>query len=353
MTHRTAASSVAGMDQLTLAELGKIEWRDVPEPHIEDPADALVRPLAVSRCDIDLPYVTGLLPPPRPFALGHECVAEIVALGEHVTGFQVGQRVIVPFQISCGRCTRCARGHTGSCETVPFLAAFGLPLSGREWGGALSERLRVPFADHMLVPVPGDVPLWWLAAVADNASDGWRCVAPHLAASPHVPVLIVAGLAPSIALYAADAALALGAERVDVLSPNAAILAIAERIGANAIEAAFDGKRGPYPITVDASSDPAGLRLAVRSTDLEGICTCPVYYPGDETGLPLGRMYTKGIRFETGRCHARQVIPAVAAAVAAGRLHPDVIATRRVAWSDAAAAMAEPAVKLVVEREGI
>jgi hypothetical protein len=61
-------------------------------------------------------------------------------------------------------------------------------------------------------------------------------------------------------------------------------------------------------------------------------------------------MYTKGIRLETGLCHARTVIPAGAEATARGRLHPDVIASRRVPWRDAAAAMAEPAVKVVVER---
>jgi threonine dehydrogenase-like Zn-dependent dehydrogenase len=209
----------------------------------------------------------------------------------------------------------------------------------------------VPFAEAMLVPAPERVPAWWLAAVADNASDGWRCVAPHLRERPGAPVLVVAGLAPSIALYAADAALALGAERVDVVSPNPEVLRVAERIGAHAIESGFDGSHGPYPITVDASGDPAGLRLAIDSTDLEGVCTNPIYYPRRETPVPLGRMYSKGIRFHTGRCHARGEIPAVAEATANGRLHPEVIATRRVAWRDAAQAMAEPEVKLVVDRE--
>lgn len=103
------------MEQLTLVEQGKIEWQDVPTPRLEGAGEALVRPLAVSRCDIDLPYVTGLLPPPRPFALGHECVGEVTAVGETVTTVRVGDRVIVPFQISCGACVRCRRGHTGSC----------------------------------------------------------------------------------------------------------------------------------------------------------------------------------------------------------------------------------------------
>ena len=340
------------MEQLTLVEQGTIEWHDVPAPRIDGPGEALVRPLAVSRCDIDLPYVTGMLPPPRPFALGHECVGEVTAVGDGVATVRVGDRVIVPFQISCGVCGRCRRGYTGSCEAVPFLSAFGLPLQAREWGGALSDLIRVPFADAMLVPAPADVPAWALAAAADTATDGWRCVAPHLRARPGATVLVVAGMAPSIALYAADAALALGAGRVDVLSPNPAILDVATRIGAVAIESGFGGKRGPYDVTVDASVDPAGLALALRATDHEGVCVCPVYYFGESTPVPLGRMYTKGVHFHAGRCHARTEIPAVAAAIAAGRLHGDVIATRRVGWREAAAAMAEPAVKLVIDRAG-
>ena len=339
------------MEQLTLVEQGKIEWHDVPAPRLEGPGEALVEPLAVSRCDIDLPYVTGMLPPPRPFALGHECVGRVAAVGDGVTSVRVGDRVIVPFQISCGRCPRCARGHTGSCEAVPFLSAFGLPLQPREWGGALSDLIRVPFADAMLVPAPARVPAWTLAAAADNATDGWRCVAPYLAERPGASVFVVAGMAPSIGLYAADAALALGAERVDVLSPNPDVLRIAERIGAHPIEAGFGGKYGPYPITIDAAVDPTALDLAIRSTDHEGVCVSPVYYFGPATPVPLGRMYTKGIRLHAGRCHARHELPAVARAIAERRLHGDVIACRRVAWSDAAQAMAEPAVKLVVDRE--
>ena len=80
----------------------------------------------------------------------------------------------------------------------------GIPLTDREWGGALSEAIRVPFAEAMLVPAPAGVPAWCLAAAGDNASDGWRCVAPHLAARPGAPVLVLAGIAPSVSLYAAE-----------------------------------------------------------------------------------------------------------------------------------------------------
>ncbi|HVP28328.1 MAG TPA: alcohol dehydrogenase catalytic domain-containing protein [Myxococcota bacterium] len=339
------------MQQLTLDSSRRIEWRDVPEPTLEGDGEALVRPLAVSRCDIDLLYAAGILPPPRAFALGHECVGEIVALGDAVRGLSLGQRVVVPFQISCGACGRCLRGHTGSCERVPFLSAYGLPLSEREWGGALSDRIRVPFAEAMLLPAPQGVPDFVLAASADNATDGWRCVAPHLRARPGARVLVLAGIAPSIALYATDAALALGAGSVDFVSSDDDALAIAEALGAKTTQAPVASVRGAFEICIDATGDPAGLVAAVRATDKEGVCVSPVYYPGDATPLPMGRLYTKGIVLHSGRCHARRELPEVLRAIDAGRLHLDRIVTRRERFSDAAEAMAEPAVKLVIERE--
>src|SRR5271167_1604210 len=103
------------MQQLTLDTKRTIAWREVSDPTLESDRDALIRPLAVTRCDIDFPYASGLLPAPRAFALGHECIGEIVALGDAVKSLGLGQRVIVPFQISCGACGRCRRGHTGTC----------------------------------------------------------------------------------------------------------------------------------------------------------------------------------------------------------------------------------------------
>ena len=66
------------MRQLTCTGPNAIEWRDVPEPRLQGDGEALIRPLAVARCDIDLFLTAGLFPARGPFALGHECVAEIV-----------------------------------------------------------------------------------------------------------------------------------------------------------------------------------------------------------------------------------------------------------------------------------
>ncbi len=87
------------MRQLTCTAPGTVDWREVPEPRLQGDAEALVRPLAVARCDIDLFFTSGFFPRRGPFALGHEAVAEVLALGKAVRGLQVGQRVVVAFQV--------------------------------------------------------------------------------------------------------------------------------------------------------------------------------------------------------------------------------------------------------------
>jgi alcohol dehydrogenase len=82
--------------------------------------------------------------------------------------------VIVPFQISCGAGGRCRRGHTNACLSVPFRSSYGLkPVCGVEYGGALSDRIGVPFADRMLVRYPPGHAPSQTAALADQATDGF------------------------------------------------------------------------------------------------------------------------------------------------------------------------------------
>src|SRR5881398_1866812 len=199
------------MRQLTCTAPHQIEWRDVPEPHLEGDTEALVRPLAVARCDIDLFLTSGFVPLRGPFALGHEAVAEVVDIGDSVTGVTRGQRVVVSFEVSCGNCRSCHAGHTANCDRYPVLSDYGMqPLSGVEYGGMLSDLIRVPHADAMLQPISSALEPVALASVSDNVLDGYRAVAPHLAARPGSAVLVVAHALPSIPLYAVQAALALG-----------------------------------------------------------------------------------------------------------------------------------------------
>ena len=340
------------MEQLTYVEPGRLERLDVDDPEIRGPGEALVRPVAVATCDVDVMQVRGVFPGPIPF--GHEGIAEVVETGDGVTGFQRGDRVAVPFQVSCGECERCRRGHTAYCTAHPELhdrtateMKYGIGSGARNWGGFLSGLVRVPYADHMLVPLPEGVDPVTVASASDNIPDGYRTVAGPLAANPGAPVLVVGG--GGIGLYAAGVALALGAERVDYVDRDPSRLARAERIGANPVEGLPDRMPASYPVTVDASGDPDGLALAIRSTGTEGYCTSiGIYF--EPQAMPLLRMYSKGITFYTGIAHARPVMPEVLELVASGRLHPELATRDVVDWADAAEALADVSDKTVVRR---
>lgn len=340
------------MEQLTFVEPGKVELRDVPAPRIEAAGHAIVRPLAVSRCDLDFVFARGKAPVAGPFALGHECVGEVVDVGDGVRGVVPGDRVVVPFQISCGTCDPCRRGQTGNCASEPKLAAYGLaPLSGKEYGGAVSDALLVPYADAMLVKLPAGTDPVVAAALGDNAIDGYRTVAEPLAAMPGAKVLVAAGGAPSVGLYAVAAAKALGAAEVVYVDAGDDRGAVARKLGATVVYQKLDeGMRlGRFPITVDASGRPEGIRLCIASTEMEGTCTSIGIYFAD-VPFPLFNMYTRGIRFITGRIHTRRDLPAALALAAKGAFDLGAVATTRVPWARAAEAWLEPCPKLVLHR---
>jgi alcohol dehydrogenase len=340
------------MRQLTCIGPRTLEWRDVPPPGIQGPGEAVVRPLAVARCEIDPLLCSGLFPLQAPFALGHESVAEIVELGDDVRGLEVGQRVVVAFQLSCGACRSCGAGHSANCDRYPVLSDYGMqPLSGVEYGGMLSDRLHVPHAEAMLQRVPEGIAPAALASVSDNVLDGYRTVAPHLAEQPGADVLVVCHGTRSIALYAAQAALALGAGRVDFACDDDTALSLAEKLGARPLATDFARRAARYPIVADCGMRPEGVRYSLSSTEPEGICHSASYLPMPETGIPLGKLYTLGIRFFTGRAHSASLLPEVMPLIAERRLRPEEVTTRVVGWEEAPEAWLEDTIKLVVARD--
>jgi threonine dehydrogenase-like Zn-dependent dehydrogenase len=341
-----AAQYGSRMRQLTLIEPHRLDWLEVDDPERKDDRDALVRPLAVATCDLDAPIIAGRTPYPPPIAVGHECVAEVVEAADG--GPERGALVSVPFQISCGECSRCRRGLTGNCESVPFLSMYGFGSFGGDWGGFLSDVVRVPFSDHMLSPLPDGVSAEAAASVSDNIVDGWRLVAPGLEQWPDGEVL-VAGGSPSVGLYGVQIALALGAARVVYCDVDDTRLQKAEELGAEVV-AGYPERLGPFPITAMVSSDPAALALAARSTAPDGICTCAGIVFKPETPIPLLEMYTKITTFRAGRPHARPTIPRVLELMADGRLRPEVITDRVLGWDDAPDALGDNPGKLIFSR---
>lgn len=339
------------MRSLVCTGPGALEWREPADPVLESDGDALVRPIAVATCDLDAAMIAGETPFPAPMALGHEGVAEVVEVGDGVRSVQPGTLVSVPFQVSCGECEACRRGRTGNCRSVKGTAMYGFGAVGGDWGGFLSDAVRVPWADHMLVPLPAGLDPAAVASASDNIPDAWRTVGPPLQREPGAAVLIVGGAGSgSIGLYATGIALALGAESVTYVDADAGRRATAAAFGAEAIEPGAE-RLGPFAITVDSSLDPDGLALALRSTATDGVCTSTAIYFGDPVPLPLFEMYLKVVTFETGRVHARPAIPEVLDLAAGDAFRPEEVTSRVVTWDDAPAALLERDwVKLVAQR---
>jgi alcohol dehydrogenase len=336
------------MRQLRFIEKGKLEWREATDPKLEGDREALVHPVALATCDIDVAFVRGRFPA-ESFPFGHECVGEVTDVGDGVEAVEPGDLVSVPFQISCGECDACRAGRTGNCESVPRLSTYGLPI-GDDFGGFASDSVRVPYADAMLVSIPEGISPSAVASLSDNIPDAWRCVAPPLEERPGSPVLIALG-AGSIALYSVAIAVALGAERVDVVGGRDRDRELAAKLGANVLDEEFPDRAGFYPITVDASADPDGIACVLRSTDRDGYSTSIGIYL-EPTPLPLLDMFTQGVTFVTGRPHVRPIMPEVLELIRQGRFDPEPITAQKVAWNEAAEALSELRAKTVVEQAG-
>lgn len=334
------------MRQLILHGPDNAEWVEAPEPKLLEPTDVLVRPLAVAACDLDVAAVRGAVSLGTDYPLGHEFVGEIAEVGNDVTRWTPGHRVIVPFQISCGTCGTCIRGNTGNCESVPRLSMYGFAdIGGREWGGAWADLVRVPFADNMLVLLPDGVPVPAAANISDNLTDAWRSVAPYLEAEPHRDVLVFGGGGPSIGLWAAEFAVALGACEVDYVDDDETRLRHAENAGANALADPLEHARTRRSLVIEVTGDPNILRTAVRATAPDGICVSTAPYWGDAE-LPLLDMYSKNVTFVTGRPHSRAQLPHVLELVGQGAIDPLRIATI-VSWDDLPDAFSDAPPKLV------
>jgi threonine dehydrogenase-like Zn-dependent dehydrogenase len=375
------------MRELNLVRAGRLEWRDRPEPVVESGTDALVRPFVASRCDGDaLPIhrhvsramqaglksglidpvvasILGSVPFKGPFGIGHECVAQVTEVGAEVSEINVGDVVVVPWAISCGSCEECRLGLTAKCSTMSAespgrtLAAFGFGPNCGRWGGMVTDSVRVPFADHMLVRVPGSVDPLRVAAASDNLADAWRAVVPALGERPGGSVLVIGGGAQSIGLYAAGLAVRHGAETVDYLDDSETRLEVAQAFGATPHQVAKNrrgstvDRRSPgYDVVVEASSQAAGLRDAIRAVKPGGICTATGYYLASGTKVPIMDMYATSATLRVGVPHVRPVLPALLDFIATTDFPAEQVTSLLADWEDAPTAYAEHTTKLVLHR---
>ncbi len=364
------------MQQLMFLRPGKLEWWDVPEPRLESDEDALVEPIAVARCDLDLgilrgeaPFKGRLLhfirnhayrlisntalgkaPFKGPYPFGHEFVAKVKNVGDRVKNVKPGDSVIVSFQIACGKCDRCKAGLTNSCTSVPPRSMYGFgDLGGKQWGGAFSDLVRVPFADYMLIPLPASLSPSDAASMSDNIPDGYRTVGPFLKRNPGSSVLVVGGGAKSVGLYSVMIARAMGSP-VTYADDDPQRIKIAESFGATILSKKYPEPSTQYPITVDASANEEGLTFALRSLLPGGHCTSVGIYYKKKTSIPLLEMYGRGVTFQTGRVNVQPTLHDLLHLADYPHFCPCKVTTLTASWKDAPEALLDAGPKVVIER---
>jgi alcohol dehydrogenase len=188
------------------------------------------------------------------------------------------------------------------------------------------------------------------AGASDNIADGYRTVAPALAAQPGASVLVAGS--GSIALYAGWWARTLGAGSVTLASRDRALLARAERLGIDVLPVTDWPRRfATHTITVDCTGEPAGLAALIRATEAYGWCTSAAIYFGGDIPMPLFDMNMKGIRFDTGRVNGAAALPTVLELIARHGLTPATIGATEVGWQNMREALLDGAFKPIAVRD--
>ena len=150
---------------------GKKSWEDVPDATIQDPTDVVVRVDTTTICGTDLHILQGDVPAVTDGrVLGHEAVGTVTEVGDAVTSFKVGDRVLVPAITRCGRCEYCQRNMPSHCQTVGGIGwIFGHLIDGTQ-----AESVRVPYADTSLYLVPEEVSDEQAIFLADSLPTGYE-----------------------------------------------------------------------------------------------------------------------------------------------------------------------------------
>lgn len=213
----------------------------VPDARIEKPTDVLVRITSTNICGSDLHMYEGRTDMPPNAVLGHENLGEVIEIGQAVDRVQVGDRVVLPFNIGCGFCANCERGLSAYCLTtadrskIPNMAgaAYGFADMGPYRGGQ-AELLRVPYGDYNCLILPEDAQEKErdYVMLSDIFPTGWH--ATRLANLAPGDSVVIYGAGP-VGLMATISAIVQGASQVFVVDHDKDRLKTAESLGATAV----------------------------------------------------------------------------------------------------------------------
>ena len=340
-----------------------VRVENVPDPVIEQPTDAIIRVTSSAICGSDL-HLYEVLGPflTRGDVLGHEPMGIVEEVGSEVSHVKPGDRVVVPFNISCGSCWMCSRGLFAQCETTQNRATgkgaslFGYTELYGSVPGGQAEFLRVPQAHFGPIKVPDDHPDERFLFLSDILPTAWQAVT--FADLPPDGTLAVLGLGP-VGQFAARIGRHLGAARVIGVDSVPERLAMARRHGIetldtrevdNVAEALIELTAGRGPdgvidaVGMEAHDSPGGkaahsvvaalpdaianpladklavdrlgaLHTAVKSVRRGGTVSVSGVYGGEVDPMPMMEMFDRGITLRMGQCHVKRwiddILPAV------------------------------------------
>jgi threonine dehydrogenase-like Zn-dependent dehydrogenase len=350
----------------------------VPDPVILNPRDGIVRVTSSAICGSDLHLYHGYVPSMRAGdILGHEFMGEVVEVGSAVSRVSVGDRVVIPFAIACGRCSYCRRGEWSLCdnsnpnaEAVEAMYGFssaGLFGSSHLFGGyagGQAEYVRVPFIDVGALEVPPGVPDDQVLFLGDVLPTGW--MAAELCDIKPGDSIAVWGCGP-VGQFAIRGAFLLGADRVFAIDRVPERLVMAGAAGAEPIEDREDiveelkartAGRGP-DACIDAvgmeahggglagtrdrvmhalrigSDRGAGLRSAIQACRKGGKVAVVGAYSGYLDAFPIGAAFEKGLTIRGGQTPVHRYMRPLLARILEGEIAPEAIITHRMRLDDA------------------
>jgi len=361
---------------------GKSDVRidNVADPKIEDDRDAIIRITTTAICGSDLHLFDGFMPTLKQGdILGHEPMGEVVEVGSAVRNLQRGNRVVVPFTISCGSCFFCKKTLFSLCDNSNPNAEIARKMMGQSpaglfgfshmlggFPGGQAEYLRVPFADVGPIKIPSELPDEKVIFLSDIFPTGYMA-AENAQIEPGETVAVW-GCGP-VAQFAIRSAWMLGAGRVIAIDRVAERLAMAEQAKAETInfekEDVYDRLmemtkgRGPdscidavgaeahatgsFDAVIDAAKTalhlgtdrPHVLREAIRCCRKGGTISVPGAYVGFVDKLPFGAAMNKGLTLKMGQTHVQRYLPLLLGKIESGEIDPSFVITHRLKLSDA------------------
>lgn len=352
----------------------------VPDPTILNPGDAIVKITSTAICGSDLHLYNGFVPTmEQGDILGHEFMGEVVEIGPKVSRLKVGDRVVVPFPISCGHCFFCEQSLFSVCENSnpnahlaekmwghPTGGIFGYSHLTGGYAGGQAEYARVPYADIGPLVVPTNLPDEKVLFLSDILPTGY--MAAEACDIKPGAVVAVWGCGP-VGQFAIQSAFLLGAERVIAIDHYPERLAMAREIS-KAETLDFDevdivdalrqmtGGRGP-DACIDAvgmeahgagvayaydrvkqamrleSDRPTALREALMTCRNGGVVSVPGVYGGFSDKFPFGAVMNRSLTIRTGQCHVQRYMQPLLERVMRGELDPAAIITHHMDLEDA------------------